>query len=447
MFGGFPFGGGFPGMGEMPGGPTRRAKSINNSRYYEILGCEKTATPDELKKAHRKLALKLHPDKGGSPDEFKVINEAYDVLKDEEKRRIYDEYGEEAIKEGMGSGGGGGGGGMADIFEMMMGGGGGGGRGGRQRERKSEDVVHKLQVTLEELYNGAQKKLSLSRNLPCDSCKGSGTKSGRKYECGVCRGTGVVVQLRPLGPGMVQQIQSRCTNCSGTGYATPATDVCGKCAGKCLISEKKTFEINIEPGMKQGTKITLRGEAGCSEPGLAPGDVVLVVVQKEHDYFKRIGIDLVFEKKISLKEALCGLVVHMKHLDGRSLRVTHPPGKVIKPDSFYCVRDEGMPVHGRPFQKGNIYVHFDVVFPDELEPSTVAALQGALPAQSVGENGHMDVDADHEDVMSGFLYVDNIEDELRARQKLGKGHGGEAYDDDEDEDAPRGGQRVQCAQS
>mmetsp|Transcript_5398 Transcript_5398/g.11894 ORF Transcript_5398/g.11894 Transcript_5398/m.11894 type:complete len:435 (+) Transcript_5398:126-1430(+) len=434
MFGGGFFGG-FPGdMGGMP----RRPKG-NSTRYYEILGVDKNASADDLKKAHRKLALKHHPDKGGDPEKFKEINEAYDVLKDTEKRRIYDEYGEEAIKEGMG--GGGGGGGMADIFDLFTGG--RGGRGG-PRERRSEDVMHKLAVTLEDLYSGATKKLSLSRNISCDSCHGSGSKSGKRAECATCRGTGVQVQIRPLGPGMVQQIQSRCSGCSGSGYSVPPSDQCTKCKGKGLISEKKTFEVHIEPGMKQGSKITLRGEAGCSEPGLAPGDVVLVVQQKEHDVFKRVNIDLIMEKKISLTEALCGCTFHVKHLDGRVLKVTTPPGEVIKPDTFKGIKEEGMPIHGRPFQKGNLYIHFVVVFPDRLDADQVKAVQKALPMPSPSSGADMETD-DHEEV-SSLQHVEDIEQELKARVHMAKHGGSEAYDSEDEDDMPRG-QRVQCAQS
>eukprot|EP00798_Chlamydomonas_sp_ICE-L_P014207 gene14207-20177_t len=354
MFGGGFFGGGgFPGEG-MPGMRSARPKS-DSTGYYTTLGVDKNATPDELKKAHRKLALKCHPDKGGDPETFKKINEAYSVLKDEEKRQIYDEYGEDAIKEGMGGGGGGGGGGdMADIFDMFTGGRGG----GRARERRSEDVMHKLSVTLEEIYTGCTKKLSLSRNLNCDTCRGSG-------------------------------------------------DQCTACKGKCLVSEKKTFEVHVEQGMKQGSKIVLRGEAGCSEPGLTPGDVVLVIQQKEHETFKRVNVDLVIEKKISLTEALCGVTLHIKHLDGRVLQIATPPGEVIKPDTFKGINDEGLPTHGRPFQKGNMYIHFIVQFPDQIS------------AQQVGDGSHhMDTD-DVEEVPSIFNVAD-IEVELKSRMHLGK---------------------------
>lgn len=141
-----------------------------------------------------------------------------------------------------------------------------------------------------------------------------------------CRGTGITIQIRPLGPGMVQQIQGRCNSCAGSGHAAAPGDKCTACNGKCLVPEKKTFEVHIEQGMKQGSKIVLRGEAGCSEPGLAPGDVVLVVVQKEHETFKRVHADLILEKKINLADALCGCAVHIKHLDGHIIKVVSPPG-------------------------------------------------------------------------------------------------------------------------
>lgn len=408
-----------------------RPSRSNNTKYYELLGVAKDATPEELKKAHRKLALKHHPDKGGDPLKFQEINAAYDVLKDSEKRRIYDEYGEDAIKEGMGGGGGGGG---MDIFDILS-----GGRRPSARERKSEDVVHRLTVTLEDLYNGTTKKMHMSRSMPCQACKATGTKSGKKYECQKCRGSGVEVQIRPLGPGMVQQIQTRCSTCSGTGYATPTHDKCSTCSGKCLIPESKTFEVHIEQGMKNGAKVVLRGEAGTSEPGLQPGDVVLVVQEKEHEVFKRAGSDLIIVKKVALVEALCGTSFTIKHLDGRVLKITTPPGQVIKPDSFKAVEDEGMPFHGRPMLKGNLYIQFDVEFPDTISDVAVAALNKVLPAAPV-ENGSMDEDVEE---IAQLRPVPDIQEELKSRHKVGKQEG-EAYDSESDEDMPRG-QRVQCA--
>ncbi|KAF6258255.1 DnaJ-like protein [Scenedesmus sp. NREL 46B-D3] len=400
----------------MPGG---RPKKGNSTRYYELLGVSPSATADELKKAHRKLALQHHPDKGGDVEVFKEINEAYDVLKDPEKRRIYDEYGEEAIKEGMG-GGGGGGGGMADLFDLFQGG--GGGRRGQQRERKSDDVVHRLAVTLEELYSGVTKKLSLSRKLPCHKCSGTGSKSGKRHTCSTCHGSGVQMHIRPLGPGMVQQIQSRCGDCGGGGYSSISSDRCPSCSGSCLVSEKKTFEVVVEPGMKQGSKIVLRGEAGCTEAGLQPGDVVLVLQQKEHDTFTRLPnpADLIIEKHISLKEALCGCAFNLKHLDGRIIRISSGQGE------------------------GNLYIKFTVDFPSRLDADLVTALSPLLPG---GESANGDAAMDSDDAEQCHMKpVEDFEEEIKSRHRMARQASSNAYDSDDEDEMPRGGQRVQCAQ-
>ncbi|KAJ0083447.1 hypothetical protein Patl1_30235 [Pistacia atlantica] len=168
----------------------RAPKKSDNTRYYEILGVSKNASQDDLKKAYKKAAIKNHPDKGGDPEKFKELAQAYEVLSDPEKREIYDQYGEDALKEGMG--GGGGGHDPFDIFQSFFGGspfGGGSSRG--RRQRRGEDVVHPLKVSLEDLYQGTTKKLSLSRNVICSKCNGKGSKSGASTKCVGCQGTGM----------------------------------------------------------------------------------------------------------------------------------------------------------------------------------------------------------------------------------------------------------------
>lgn len=334
FFGGGGFPGGFP-YGEMPGmggGRGGAGKPPDNQRYYDILGVDRNASETEVKKAHRKLALKEHPDKGGDPEKFKEINEAYETLRDPEKRKIYDQFGEEGLKEGMG----GGGGGPADIFDLF-GMGGGGRRGGPPRERRSEDVTHKMKVSLDEMYKGNVRKLQMSRSIKCPTCQGSGSKSGKKYTCEVCHGSGVEVKLRPLGPGMMQQIQQRCSKCSGTGSFNPPSDRCGACSGKGLVSDRKVFEVHVEPGHRHGSKVLFRGEAGADAPDVLPGDLIFVLEQKEHPTFKRIGSDLFYEKKVSLVEALTGALLHITHLDNRVLEV-NSAGSIIKPDSWMAIK-------------------------------------------------------------------------------------------------------------
>ncbi|KAI3433861.1 hypothetical protein D9Q98_003664 [Chlorella vulgaris] len=426
-----------PGMGGMPGGGGRRGPSgpVNNKRYYELLGVPQDASEAELKKAHRKAALMHHPDKGGDEEKFKEINEAYDVLRDQEKRRIYDQFGEEAVKEGMG---GGGGGGPQDIFDLF--GMGGGRRGGPPRERRSEDVVHKMKVGLEEMYKGSVRKLQMTRSVKCNKCSGSGSKSGKRYTCEVCHGSGVEMKLRALGPGMVQQIQQRCSKCGGGGYSCPAADKCGQCGGKGLAPEKKVFEVHIEPGHRHGSKVLFRGEAGSDSPDVLPGDLIFILEQKEHSGFKRIGTDLFFEKSISLVDALCGMRFHVTHLDDRVLEVAS--SGVIKPDSWACIKNEGMPIHGRPFEKGNLYVHFTVEFPDQVTSQQAAALTAAFGKPSTANGAAPMGEVDEVQLQA----VKDIEHEIKARRELERRTGAEAADSDSDDEMGRGQQRVSCAQ-
>ncbi|KDD76066.1 hypothetical protein H632_c371p1 [Helicosporidium sp. ATCC 50920] len=435
--GGFPFGD-MPGMGGVGGrGPN---KPVDNNRYYEILGVPKTATEQEIRKAHRKLALKEHPDKGGDPEKFKEINEAYDCLRDADKRKTYDQFGEEAFKEGVGAGGGGG---PADIFDLF---GMGGGRGrGQPRERRSEDVVHKMKVTLEEMYTGSVRKLQMSRQVKCPCCSGAGSRSGKRYGCETCHGSGVEVKLRPLGPGMVQQIQQRCSGCAGAGYACPPSDRCGECGGKGLAADKKVFEVHVDAGHRHGGKILFRGEAGSDSPDVLPGDLVFVLEQKEHERFKRMGSDLFLEQTVSLADALSGAHFYVPHLDGRALEV-RTQGQVIKPDAWMCVHKEGMPVHGRPFDKGNLYIHFSVEFPEALDAAQANAVRVALGggAQANGAAAPQGMDADDVELVKLRPVLD-MENELRMRKEHGRQQAS-AADSDSDDEGGRGGQRVACSQ-
>merc|ERR1719198_766571 len=224
--GGIPFGmdDGMPGgMGGMGG---RQREPDDTTALYEVLGLTKKATQSEIKKAFRKLALKKHPDKGGDPEEFKKIQAAYEVLSDADTRKKYDQGGLEALEEG----GGGGGDGM-DIFDLFFGGGRrrGGGGGGR---RKTEDTTHPLKVALEDLYNGKTAKLAVTRTV----------LKGEPKQCTTCRGRGVVVQMRQIGPGMVQQMQSRCPDCNGSCYSVKTA------------KERNVLEVVIDKGASHNTK-------------------------------------------------------------------------------------------------------------------------------------------------------------------------------------------------
>jgi DnaJ family protein A protein 2 len=296
--------------------------------------------------------------------------------------------------------------------------------------------VHPLKVSLEDLYNGTSKKLSLSRNVLCSKCKGKGSKSGASMKCPGCQGSGMKVTIRQLGPSMIQQMQHPCNECKGTGETITDKDRCPQCKGEKVVQEKKVLEVVVEKGMQNGQKITFPGEAD-EAPDTVTGDIVFVLQQKDHSKFKRKGDDLFVEHTLSLTEALCGFQFVLTHLDNRQLLIKSNPGEVIKPDQFKAINDEGMTMYQRPFMKGKLYIHFTVEFPDSLSLEQVKALETVLPAKPASTMTDMELDECEETT----LHDVNIEEEMRRKQHQAR----EAYDEDDD-DMHAGGQRVQCAQ-
>merc|ERR1711988_1149747 len=244
-------------MGGGGGGRGQRGP-VDNEGFYKLLGVDKNADENAIKKAYKKLALKHHPDKGGDPEKFKEISMAAEVLTDPEKKQIYDKYGKEGLEEG------------------------GGGRRGPRGPQKGDDITHSLKVSLDDLYNGKTVKLAINRDKMCSDCNGKGGKDGAEKTCPDCNGRGAKVQLRQIGPGMVQQIQSACTLCKGTGKTISEKDKCKTCKGKKVNKDRKILEVNVEKGMKNGQKVKFSGEAD-EAPDTIPGDVVFVVQEREND--------------------------------------------------------------------------------------------------------------------------------------------------------------------
>ncbi|XP_029909819.1 dnaJ homolog subfamily A member 4 [Myripristis murdjan] len=392
---------------------------VHETGFYDLLGVNPKASADEIKKAYRKLALKYHPDKNPSEGErFKLISQAYDVLSDPKKRDLYDQGGEQAIKEGGMSGGGS----PMDIFNMFFGGG-----GRMQRERKGKNVVHQLSVTLEEMYNGTTRKLGLQKNVICEKCDGYGGKKGTLEKCSTCKGRGVQVKVQQIGPGMIQQIQSMCGDCQGQGEKFSSKDRCKNCNGHKVERKKKILEVHIDKGMRDGQRITFHGE-GDQEPGLDPGDVIIVLDQKEHDVFQRQDDNLVMKMDIKLVDALCGFKKTVCTLDNRTLIIGTQPGEVVKHNDIKCVQNEGMPLYREPYEKGQLIIQFQVEFPEKdwLPEHLMFQLERLLPAR--------------EDVMisDDMEEVDLCEMDIQSGQQ--RSYSGEAYE--EDDEGPRGG--VQC---
>jgi len=407
---------------------------VKETKFYDYLGVSPNADENALKKAYRKLAMKYHPDKNPEcGDKFKEISMAYEVLSNPEKRKLYDQAGEQGIKEG-GAGGGGGVNPM-DIFDMFFGGGGGDpfGRGrGRGGPRRTKNLMHQLSVSLEDMYNGSVRKLALQKNVICDGCDGVGGKAGAVQKCPNCRGTGMQVRIQQLGPGMMQQIQSMCGECHGEGERVDPKLRCKKCQGRKVNRERKILEVSVDKGMEDGQKVTFSGE-GDQEPGLEPGDIIIVLDEKAHSMFKRNGQDLIMKMDISLTESLTGFRKAIKTLDDRTLVIQTVRGEVVKTGDLKMVRGEGMPQYRNPFEKGRLIIQFNVIFPPSLDPAVAEALASILPP---APEPILPDDVDEVD-------LNDFDPESDRQQQQSRG--GHYDDDDEGHHGHPGGPGVQCA--
>merc|ERR1719228_3068900 len=355
---------------------------------------------------------------------------AYEVLSNPDKRRLYDQAGEQGIKEGGSGGGGFGGSNPMDIFDMFFGGGDPFGRGGRSRgPRRTKNLVHQLSVSLEDMYNGTVRKLALQKNVICDACDGVGGKPGCYVKCQSCRGSGMQVRIHQIGPGMMQQIQSMCQDCHGEGESVDPKLRCKKCNGKKVNRERKILEVHVDKGMEDGQKITF-SEEGDQEPGLEPGDIIIVLDEKAHPVFKRNGNDLIMKMEISLTDALCGFRKTVRTLDDRTLVIQTVKGEVVKNGDLKLVYSEGMPTYRNPFEKGRLIVQFSVKFPESIEPSMAEELPKVLP-----DNEEPMIPDDHEEV--DMHHFDPEADRAQQNHRS-------QYDDDDDEHHGHG-PGVSCA--
>ena len=323
-----------------------RSHNPNNNEFYKLLNIDKNANYTQIKKAYYKAAAKHHPDKGGNEDLFKKINHAYETLSDPDKRKLYDQYGENGPPETFGHG-------FPFSFPFNV--------SGRNSRQRGNDIKFELSVTLNELYNGCVKKLKISKNVICNTCNGSGQRPNTsKNTCNICKGSGINRVIRKIGP-MIQEIRSPCTKCGGEGSIIEDKDKCKTCKGRMLNNEIKILKIHIEKGMKGGNKIILYEESN-QEINMITGDVIVILKEIKHKQFKRIDSDLYIKKTITLLESLTEYTFKIKHLDGRILML-HSPSEITKPHSIKLIKDEGMPKHKNPFNKGSLLVKFSIKFP------------------------------------------------------------------------------------
>ena len=341
--------------------------------YYEVLGVSKNASDDEIKKAHRKLAKKYHPDLNKdnpeAAEKFKELNEAYEVLSDKDKKAKYDQFGFAGVDPNYGGGGGFGGGfggfggfdmgDLGDIFGSFFGGG-GSTRSRRNAPQRGETLQQRVMLSFEEAAFGCEKEITIGRVEACEECGGSGAAPGTSAEtCSNCRGTGTVTQTQRTPLGMFQT-QSPCPNCRGTGkiIKTP----CKKCSGKGKVRNNRTLKVKIPAGIDDGQSIQLRGQGGAGTNGGPAGDVIVTIGIRPHPLFTREGSDVLCDIPISFTQAALGDTLQVPTIDGK-IEYEVPEG--TQTGTVFRMRGKGIQnVNGRG--RGDQFVRVNIEVPKNL---------------------------------------------------------------------------------
>lgn len=314
--------------------------------FYEILGVPRTASAEELKKAYRSKAKELHPDRNSdnptAEAQFKEVNEAYDTLKDADKKAAYDRYGHAAFEGGRGPGGGAGQGDFAsafsDVFEDLFGdfmGGRGGAGGGRSRAQRGSDLRYNLRVSLEDAYNGIQKTINVPASVACDVCRGTGAEGGAEpVTCPTCSGMGKVRAQQGFFT-----VERTCPTCAGMGQIIK--NPCRACGGAGRTEKERALSVNIPAGVETGTRIRLAGEGEAGLRGGPTGDLYIFIEVKEHPIFQRDSVHLFCRVPVSITTAALGGEVEVPTIDGGKSRVKVPAGS--QTGKQMRLRAKGMP--------------------------------------------------------------------------------------------------------
>lgn len=357
--------------------------------YYQVLGVDKSATAEEIKKAYRKAAIEFHPDKNPddptSEEKFKEAAEAYDVLSSPEKKARYDQFGHSATGSGAGGGGGsyqsyggfgGGGFSMDDIFERFgdifgghFSGGGYGGGGSSTRVNRGSDLRVKVKLTLSEIVSGTTKKLKINKQIVCDQCSGTGARDKNSYStCTTCGGSGHTTQVVNTIFGR-QQATVVCPTCNGEGKMI--TQTCTKCHGEGTVKGEEVVEIRIPAGVGEGMQLSVSGKGNAARRGGVNGDLLVLIEEEPHPELDREGNDLIYNLNINITDAILGAQVEIPTVDSRAKIKIEPgtnAGRVLR------LRGKGIPdVNG--YGTGDLLVIIDLYVPSHISPAEKETLK------------------------------------------------------------------------
>ena len=354
--------------------------------YYDVLGVAKGASPEEIKKAYRKMAIKYHPDKNPgdkqAEDNFKEAAEAYEILSNPEKKQRYDHYGHAGVGGSAGGGYGGGGMNMDDIFsqfgdifggggspfESFFGGGGQQSRGGR-RVAKGTNLRIKVKLTLEEIANGTEKKIKVNKQIVCKTCDGSGAKDRSSISsCKTCGGSGAVRRVTNTILGQMQTT-STCPTCNGSGQQI--TSKCTSCHGDGIVRGEETLTINIPAGVSDGMQLSMSGKGNAAPNGGIPGDLIILVEEVPHESLKREGNNVVYDLHLSIIDAALGHSVEVPTIDGKAKIKIEPgtqSGKLLR------LKGKGIP-EVNSYHRGDEIIHINIWTPKALSSEERSILE------------------------------------------------------------------------